>query len=83
MYKQLAKLSLDLSEQKVNELDLFSDFFMEYNEKVNLISNNDVKFLFEKHIYDSLAFNLFYKKYCKITKNVWKSTLHNANIVLD
>ncbi|MBQ8887446.1 MAG: 16S rRNA (guanine(527)-N(7))-methyltransferase RsmG [Candidatus Gastranaerophilales bacterium] len=65
MYKQLEKLSLVLSEQNVNELNLFSSFFKEYNDKVNLISNNDVKFLFEKHIFDSLAFNLFYKKYCK------------------
>ena len=65
MYKQLEKLSLVLSEQNVNELNLFSSFFKEYNDKVNLISNNDVKFLFEKHIFDSLTFNLFYKKYCK------------------
>ena len=65
MYKQLEKLSLVLTEEKVNEIDLFSSFFKEYNNKVNLISNNDVNFLFEKHIFDSLSFNLFYKKYCK------------------
>ena len=63
MNKQLGKLSLVLSEEKISEFDLFSDFFKEYNDKVNLISNNDVNFLFEKHIFDSLAFNLFYEKY--------------------
>ena len=41
MYKQLEKLSLVLTEEKVNEIDLFSSFFKEYNNKVNLISNNE------------------------------------------
>ena len=63
MYKQLEKLSLVLSDQKIKEFELISDFFKEYNEKVNLISNKDVNYLFEKHIFDSLAFNLFYEKY--------------------
>lgn len=39
----------------------FSDFqkvFLEQNAKLNLISKNDEKFLFEKHIYDSLAIKL-------------------------
>ena len=37
--------------------------FLEYNQKVNLISRNDSEYLFEKHIYDSLSINLFLKKY--------------------
>ena len=39
----------------------FSEFkkvFLEQNSKLNLISKNDEKFLFEKHIYDSLAIKL-------------------------
>ena len=39
----------------------FSEFkkvFLEQNSKQNLISKNDEKFLFEKHVYDSLAIKL-------------------------
>lgn len=39
--------------------------FLEENSKLNLISKNDEKFLFEKHIYDSLSIQLFLKKYNK------------------
>lgn len=44
----------------------FSDYkkaFLEENSKHNLISKNDEKFLFEKHIYDSLSLKLFLEKY--------------------
>ena len=36
----------------------FKEVFAEQNAKLNLISKNDEKFLFEKHIYDSLAIKL-------------------------
>lgn len=44
----------------------FSDYikvFLEENSKINLISKNDEKFLYEKHIYDSLSIKLFFDKY--------------------
>lgn len=63
MYNKLEKLELNFNENEVKLFTSFSELFKEYNEKVNLISKNDVNFLFEKHIFDSLAFNLFYKKY--------------------
>ncbi|MBR1425620.1 16S rRNA (guanine(527)-N(7))-methyltransferase RsmG [bacterium] len=37
--------------------------FLEENSKVNLISKNDEKFLWEKHICDSLALKYFFEKY--------------------
>lgn len=37
--------------------------FLEENSKVNLISKNDEKFLWEKHICDSLAISTFFEKY--------------------
>lgn len=37
--------------------------FLEENSKVNLISKNEEKFLWEKHIFDSLALELFFNKY--------------------
>jgi 16S rRNA (guanine527-N7)-methyltransferase len=42
---------------------MYKQAFLEENAKHNLISKNDEKFLWEKHIYDSLALKLFFKKY--------------------
>ena len=39
------------------------ELFLEENSKVNLISKNDEKFLWEKHIVDSLAIKKFFDKY--------------------
>lgn len=37
--------------------------FLEENSKINLISKNDEKYLWEKHICDSLAIEKFFEKY--------------------
>ena len=37
--------------------------FLKQNACLNLISKNDEKFLWEKHVFDSLAFEHFVKKY--------------------
>lgn len=37
--------------------------FLEENSKINLISKNDEKYLWEKHICDSLAIEMFFEKY--------------------
>ena len=41
----------------------YIELFLEENSKCNLISKKDEKFLYEKHIYDSLAIKLFFEKY--------------------
>lgn len=41
----------------------YSQLFIEENHKVNLISKNDEKFLWEKHICDSLNLEKFFGKY--------------------
>lgn len=41
----------------------YMEIFLDENSKVNLISKNDEKFLWEKHIYDSLAIDKFFDKY--------------------
>lgn len=41
----------------------YMDTFLEENSKVNLISKNDEKFLWEKHVFDSLAIGNFFEKY--------------------
>ena len=46
--------------------DFYKDYmecFLEENSKVNLISKNDEKFLWEKHVFDSLAIESFFNKY--------------------
>lgn len=39
----------------------YIEVFLQKNAKLNLISKNDEKLLFEKHIYDSLGIKLFLK----------------------
>ena len=53
----------------MDKLNIKADFtkyievFLQKNAKLNLISKNDEKLLFEKHIYDSLGIKLFFEKY--------------------
>lgn len=60
----LKELGINIDDN-INILQKFVSIFREYNQKVNLISKNDEKYIFEKHIYDSLAINLFIQKYYK------------------
>ena len=59
-----------------NKININNDFlkyielFLEENSKHNLISKNDEKFLYEKHIYDSLCIKLFFEKYNIKVKNL-------------
>ena len=41
----------------------YMKIFLNENSKLNLISKNEEKFLWEKHIYDSLAIEKFFEKY--------------------
>ncbi len=45
----------------------YMKYFLEENSKVNLISKNDEKYLWEKHVFDSLSMEAFFEKYgqCK------------------
>ena len=45
----------------------YMEIFLEENSKVNLISKNDEKLLWEKHVFDSLSIEKFFDKYgeCK------------------
>ena len=46
-----------------NDFSAYIEAFLAENAKVNLISKNDEKFLWEKHIFDSLAIENFFEKY--------------------
>ena len=45
------------------DYEKFKTVFLDENSKINLISKNDEKFLYEKHFFDSLAIKLFFEKY--------------------
>lgn len=61
MENKLKSLGINLTENKKEILEKYKRIFLEKNSQLNLISKNDEKYLFEKHIYDSLAMNLFLK----------------------
>ena len=48
------------------KFEKYMEFFLKENSKLNLISKNDEKYLWEKHVFDSLAIEKFFEKY-KIT----------------
>lgn len=41
----------------------YTKFFLRENSKLNLISKNDEKYIWEKHIFDSLSIEKFFEKY--------------------
>lgn len=59
MYENLTNLGINLTQEQKEIFNKYISLFLKYNENINLISNNDTKVLYEKHIYDSLALNLF------------------------
>lgn len=52
-------LNINLSDEKIEIFNKYEQIFLQKNAHTNLISKNDEKLLFEKHIFDSLAINLF------------------------
>lgn len=62
-------ISINFDDSLSKKFQAYVEFFTEYNNNVNLISSNDINVFWEKHIYDSLAFNLFLEKY-KIKHNI-------------
>lgn len=54
-------LNIELSEDKLDIFVKYANIFLEKNSHTNLISKNDAKLLFEKHIFDSLAINKFFE----------------------
>lgn len=55
-------LGIKLSKEQIGLFEKYEKSFLEKNSLVNLISKNDEKLLFEKHIFDSLALYKFLKK---------------------
>ena len=67
-FEILKNLNIELNDKTKNDLLEWKKLFLEYNSHTNLMSKNDTDVLFEKHVYDSLAINLWqdFKNYKKI-----------------
>lgn len=73
--KSLESLNIKLNKHKTELFDQYARIFLEKNSRLNLISKNDEKFLFEKHVFDSLALNKFLGDKRNLTSYAGKSLL--------
>lgn len=64
----LEDLNIKPTPDIVERLNIWHDAFIQYNSHTNLMSRKDVDFLFEKHVFDSLAINMWdeFKNHKKI-----------------
>ena len=53
--EELKILSIDITEEQLNQLEKYYEFLIEYNEKVNLTSITKKEDVYLKHFYDSLT----------------------------
>lgn len=53
------KLNILLSEEQIEKFEKWYKSFINYNSHTNLMSKGDIEVLFEKHVFDSLAINLW------------------------
>ncbi len=49
------EFNIETNKKTIEKLNLWHNLFIEYNSHTNLMSAGDVKVLFEKHVFDSLA----------------------------
>ncbi|MBE7705632.1 MAG: 16S rRNA (guanine(527)-N(7))-methyltransferase RsmG [Cyanobacteria bacterium SIG30] len=57
--------NIEVTEKINSDIDVWLQYFNDYNSHTNLISKGDLKNIFEKHIFDSLAL----VKYLDLNKN--------------
>lgn len=69
MFNDFKNIAVNFDDNLVAKFNSYVEFFSEYNKNVNLISSNDMSVFWQKHIFDSLALNLFFQKY-KIKNNI-------------
>lgn len=61
------ELDFDVDKKTIEKLNAWKEAFISYNSHTNLMSANDIKVLFEKHVFDSLAI-LKWKNFLKKEK---------------
>ena len=52
---EVLKLGIQVTDEKMNMLEIYYDLLIEWNEKINLTAITDKKEVYLKHFYDSLA----------------------------
>ena len=57
--KLLEQIGIKPDSKTVEKLNIWYETFIEYNSHTNLMSRGDIEILFEKHVFDSLAVNLW------------------------
>ena len=53
--KELKKLNLEVTEEKLKQLEIYKEFLLEYNSHTNLTAIKEEKEIYLKHFYDSLT----------------------------
>ena len=54
--KTIKSYGIDISDIQLNQFNLFEKFIRDYNTHTNLVSQNDIDLIKEKHFIDSVAF---------------------------
>ena len=55
----LTETGVQITPEIINKINIWQNAFVAYNSHTNLMSKGDIELLFEKHVYDSLAINLW------------------------
>lgn len=53
--KEVEKLGIEVTEEKLNQLSIYANFLLEYNTHTNLTAIRDINDVYLKHFYDSLT----------------------------
>lgn len=53
--KMLKNLNISITEEKINKLDIYANFLLEYNKHTNLTAIRNIEDVYLKHFYDSLT----------------------------
>ena len=53
---KVGELGINLTEEQLNQLDIYCNFLLEYNSHTNLTAIKEEEQVYLKHFYDSLTF---------------------------
>ena len=60
--EEIKKIGIEVTEKKLNQLEIYYNMLIEYNKVMNLTGITDKNEVYLKHIYDSLGIKLFFEK---------------------
>lgn len=66
LISELEKINITLTEEQMNQLEIYKDFLIEYNTHTNLTAITDEENIYLKHFYDSLTINKYIKNGLKV-----------------